>query len=344
MLQEIVVSSLAVLILIPGVWSHGFMWFPWTWNNENQIPLGKGLEGAKFGWYYPQPDVVCDPKSGAQCSGSSIKGYTTDWFSNFTFVPSSAAFETTMPSEMYDHIYNGPLIKSMTWEVNGENRLNPWTQPGTAPVFGEGCGSNGGNPTGCAGDEIDTNPYGTCCTKAKGGIGCGGYVGGKSALDHYADGLFDAAGTTTWTIGKTYPVVWETGAGHRGGYAYRLCKVPSGGVTKITEKCFQDGHLDFVGKFNWVYNGMIKDSLNGSYDPSKWHKMKAVRSNQGTYPLGSMWTKLEVPVDKTNGWSIKDRVIVPDNLTPGDYILSFRWDSQRTPQIWSNCANIKLVK
>jgi len=80
------------------------------------------------------------------------------------------------------------------------------------------------------------------------------------------------------------------------------------------------------------------------YDPSKWHKMKAVRSNQGTFPLGSMWTKLEVPVDKTNGWSIKDRVIVPDNLTPGDYILSFRWDSQRTPQIWSNCANIKLVK
>merc|ERR1719270_3241821 len=73
MLQEIVVSSLAVLILIPGVWSHGFMWFPWTWNNENQIPLGKGLEGAKFGWYYPQPDVVCDPKSGAQCSGSSIR-------------------------------------------------------------------------------------------------------------------------------------------------------------------------------------------------------------------------------------------------------------------------------
>merc|ERR1719190_249965 len=73
--------------------------------------------------------------------------------------------------------------------------------------------------------------------------GCGGYTGGKSALDHYADGLFTGNFITTWTRGKAEPVYWSTGAGHQGGYAYRLCKIPAGGVTQITEECFNQGHL-----------------------------------------------------------------------------------------------------
>ena len=60
-------------------------------------------------------------------------------------------------------------------------------------------------------------------------------------MDHYADGLFDNAPTTTWTRGKAEPVYWTTGAGHEGGYAYRLCKIPPGGVTQITEECFNQG-------------------------------------------------------------------------------------------------------
>ena len=49
---------------------------------------------------------------------------------------------------------------------------HPWTSPGSAPVFGEGCGANGGNPYGCQCQEEgtdnncygeDDSPYGTCC-------------------------------------------------------------------------------------------------------------------------------------------------------------------------------------
>ena len=60
-------------------------------------------------------------------------------------------------------------------------------------------------------------------------------------MDHYADGLFTGNFITTWTRGKAEPVYWSTGAGHQGGYAYRLCKIPSGGVTQITEECFNQG-------------------------------------------------------------------------------------------------------
>ena len=42
-------------------------------------------------------------------------------------------------------------------------------------------------------------------------------------------------------------------------------------------------------------------------------------------------------------WAFKDLVEVPEDIEPGDYILSFRWDSQRTPQVWNSCANIRIV-
>ena len=31
---------------------------------------------------------------------------------------------------------------------------HPWASPGSAPIHGEGCGANGGNPNGCDGEGI----------------------------------------------------------------------------------------------------------------------------------------------------------------------------------------------
>ena len=115
---------------------------------------------------------------------------------------------------------------------------NPWSAPGTAKIYGS-CGTNGGNPNGCGQGEGQTNItnkhiisfqlylacskgnlYGNCC-----GGSCGGYEGGKSAIIHAAEGLFDGALIKEWTRGKDAFVYWKMGAEHRGGYAYRLCKV-----------------------------------------------------------------------------------------------------------------------
>ena len=78
-------------------------------------------------------------------------------------------------------------------------------------------------------------------------MGCGGYVGGKPALEHYKDGLFGDPRITTWTRGQPAEVFWASGANHMGGYAYRLCKVRRGKFWKVTERCFQRGHLNFYG-------------------------------------------------------------------------------------------------
>merc|ERR1719225_1352760 len=60
------------------------------------------------------------------------------------------------------------------------------------------------------------------------------------------------------------------------------------------------------------------------------------------YPEGSVWS----PVGRY-GHSLAlrmDSVIVPANLKRGEYVLSFRWDTQGGNQVWVSCASIKLVK
>ena len=47
--------------------------------------------------------------------------------------------------------------------------------------------------------------------------------------------------------GEAAEVYWRSNGYHRGGYAYRLCRVPEGQFWKVTEECFQQGHLNFSG-------------------------------------------------------------------------------------------------
>jgi len=40
-------------------------------------------------------------------------------------------------------------------------------------------------------------------------------------------------------------------------------------------------------------------------------------------------------------FTVVDAVKVPEGLT-GDFVLSWRWDAGSTPQVWSNCASVKI--
>ena len=42
-------------------------------------------------------------------------------------------------------------------------------------------------------------------------------------------------------------------------------------------------------------------------------------------------------------YSIVDKVVIPSNIEAGDYLLSWRWDAEQSPQIWQNCADISIV-
>ena len=125
---------------------------------------------------------------------------------------------------------------------------------------------------------------------------------------------------------------------HHGGYAFRLCKLPVGGNSELTEECFQQNHLDFVGDYQqYVYD---REWQNGT----KVVEVPTMRTREGTFPPNSQWTKSPVPHhDGNRGVHIFDSVAVPDHLEVGRYVLSFRWDCEETAQIWNVCANINIV-
>lgn len=46
--------------------------------------------------------------------------------------------------------------------------------------------------------------------------------------------------------------------------------------------------------------------------------------------------------DKFN-FNIMDKVRVPQDLAAGEYVLSFRWDCEQTPQVWTQCSDITVT-
>ena len=112
---------LAVLALIGQVYGHGFMYFPWNWSDKNQIdPEEVGMKGSKWENDYNIPQNHCNANSGVPCHSAMFKGRSTDWFTNYTWIPGEPTHWAWKPT--------------------------PWAAPGTAPIHGEGCGANGGNP------------------------------------------------------------------------------------------------------------------------------------------------------------------------------------------------------
>ena len=116
-------------------------------------------------------------------------------------------------------------------------------------------------------------------------------------------------------VGSVQDVAWSSRGGHWGGYTYRLCKVPKEGRAAITEECFTKNVLKFATNFT-----MIR-ALNNTDEA--WVKFDQRDLKEGTYPEGSVWR----PVGVSGYHALRrDKVIVPSNLTPGDYVLGWRWD------------------
>jgi len=178
--------------------------------------------------------------------------------------------------------------------------------------------------------------------------------------------------STEWKLGGTAEVGWGIIANHGGGYSYRLCKAPEEGV--VTEECFQQMPLNFHGDMQWVQYGEDGEKV----------EFLANRTRTGTFPEGSQWSKNPIPAcaSTDGGWfedgpncpdsgpqfpspapgllgygenhlapgepdflfTIMDEVVVPADIVPGDYVLSFRWDCEQTSQIWNACSNIKIVE
>jgi len=196
--------------------------------------------------------------------------------------------------------------------------VSPWCAPGIAPSFGGGCGLFRGDPVDCSIEDCTSKPRKF-------------FNQGSSALDIE----FPDAATTEWELGSVQDVAWVSKGGHRGGYTYRLCKMPEEGKTGITEECFTQNVLKFATPFT-----MIRDVEQPG---EAWRKVPQEDLSEGTYPAGSAWRPIGKAIQKQgDGFIRQDTVSVPSDLAEGEYVLSLRWDTN-APQIWVSCANIRLV-
>merc|ERR1712126_392828 len=224
----------------------------------------------------------------------------------------------------------------------------PWSAPGTAPVFSP-CGAMGGHPYGCSGVLMDefriAKEFGDLCPcvgehRGSEYMGCGGFAYG--GLAHEYD--WPNAPITKWQTGSVQPVAWWTNNQHGGGYSYRLCKTPADGIADLTEECFQNGHLEFVGDKQWVYYGADRKTHHRT-------ELTAKRTTKGTFPPGSMWTANPILPDQEEGGdydyghgTVIDKIKIPSSLEHGDYVLSLRWDCKCSPQVWAFCSNIRITQ
>ena len=158
---------------------------------------------------------------------------------------------------------------------------------------------------GCEGDG--SGKFGDCCSG-----NCDGFALGKNA-EEYEWGSNETP-VTEWLAGSFQEVKWYVGANHAGGYSYRLCKMPHGGLAHLTEECFQETPLEFVGEEQWVVYG--KD-----LHEEKRTELVANRTSIGTFPPGSTWTANPLrPHDEEGGSNelghgqIIDFVKVNDNI------------------------------
>jgi len=215
-----------------------------------------------------------------------------------------------------------------SWMTTGTTRGSPtWTDPRLDTL---------GITPGSDDDWCPNHPW-----RAPGmapiGSPCGNYAG--------QDGRHLPPATPSfWKAGGVAEVAWGINANHGGGYSYRLCPTSS----SISEACFQNHVLNFVGESSWLQNYT---------DEAKRVEIPAVRVTIE----GAQWTKNPQPISadmftpavpwlvgycaggggKPCPWNIIDKVRVPD--TPGDFVVSWRWDCEETAQVWTNCGEVEIV-
>lgn len=276
---------------------------------------------------------------------------------------------------MTSPVANQPLASGYDLQVPGGGDPSPWyTTKTNCPghktsqecAFGFG---TGGCPFDCPG-EADVIASCGVLRPSEAEDTCG-----KNSSDNpwnktigkniWCDGrrYLGARGQTTWEAGSVVEVGWTMRANHQGASGFRLCKRDSVGQDTgndgPTEKCFQANHLkyatnqtciqcptnhttstkcfaanDRVGKNGNVYRESISHTCTNG------HQQSDFCNGEIDYPC---FTQSSVQSLHEQGFSLVDKVIVPE-LPEGNYVLSWRWDCQMTPQVWMNCADIKIVK
>jgi len=150
--------------------------------------------------------------------------------------------------------------------------------------------------------------------------------------------------TTSWRQGEVVSVASASYINHGGGWSWRLCPKSA----SITEACFQDHVLDFADANQTLrFTDGREIVIPGRYtQDGKWvrNPIPAALEEGQEHPTEFQFDMpAEGLVPGKWDFSVVDKVVIPEDLVPGEYLLGWRWDCELSRQIWANCADITIV-
>ena len=152
----------------------------------------------------------------------------------------------------------------------------------------------------------------------------------------------------TYAQGQTIDVTWCVNADHGGVYSYRLCDDPdivkkfyeATPLTKAeqlaAEQCFQEGILrcDDVDGNDCGLEPRCQADWGCAADPGKYFHCQG---DYGGYSCKNTGESCQ------GGSVVRRKVKIPSDFNPGQTILSWRWDSDETTEVFAACADISIV-
>jgi len=303
--------------------------------------------------------------TGGQCTTAAAHG-ACFWFSNNVEIT-----QDTLPVEARSVTNGGdPDV-----DVFG---TAPWRSPGRAPVYGSGCGMAGGGPLAYANggtpppgreqgmDGLDLPEMEPTAWQLGSVVDVAWAISANHGGGyHYrlckkSDGISEEcfqrtplkfAGNTSFIVDHNgeiqseFPMTKVTEGTWPEGSEWARDPVPG---CKTCENAFEEcgAPLDPVplnetgGGYTDAWN--LQVDCYGSCCGASSSKAHGVCPD-GTefYPAvsGHSGFGKDVP-----DWSIMDRVLIPEDLEEGEYLLGWRWDCEESTQVWQNCADIVLTK
>jgi len=149
---------------------------------------------------------------------------------------------------------------------------------------------------------------------------------------------------TTWVAGTKVTVASSVYVNHGGGWSYRLCPKSQ----DLTEACFQSHALkyaesDAIARFTDGREVSIpmRRTPDGlwSRNPIPPAKLGHDTSKGVEFPMPS---GMGVVDPMSWEFSVVEEVVLPSDLVPGEYLLSWRWDCEKSSQVWFTCADITV--
>lgn len=343
--------AVVLLASVPLAAGHGSVVYPPTRNSvDRNLPPWKGGK---------HPDTGDKEPFGCVCSNGTKPcdvGQSCFWFSNGCTIgcdkcdgngariPNSCRCGQCANSTVNDPKYRTANRHAVAGSEADTSKYNPWRSPGKAPVF-DACGMAGGTTV----DQGLGGVYNTTIYAKLGDLG-------SKVLPETPTG-------TVWIAGGNEDAAWYIRANHGGGYQYRLCPKSE----PLTEECFQKMPIPFSGMTRFKWENDTEAYFQGTF------------VSEGTLPTGSTWAMNPMPAgvgagffpapcsgdtpipaptspnshmgmdpnECSGNWPttviVIDTLKIPADITPGEYVLGWRWDCEETAQIWASCSDITIA-